>query len=236
MKRLLVGVLVLLCAGDAFARMEGIADAPAVRHQNLMRKGRHELTPAFGVTLMDPYTRNVLAQFSYKYHITDWIAVHAEFDYAAPFKTGLTEDIEREVSSEPIWMSAHPGQQYRMSRTGLGMMILGGASLTPLAGKLSLFGLSAYADFHVDVGAGVALVEGINRLSGSTAVAIMVGAGFRFFPHKAFSVNFDVRDYMVSRTLNLPSTGGTSRKRLTQNPTVMMGVSFFLPLTPAVGP
>ena len=235
MKRLIIGLLVMLVAGDALARMENVADAPAIRHQSLLRKGRHELSPAFGVTLMDSYTRNVLAQFAYKYHATDWIAVSAEFNYATPFKTGLTEDIEREVSSEPIWQAAHPGQLYRMSRTGLGMMALAGVSFTPLSGKLSLFGLAAHADFHIDAGAGVAMLKGINRLPGSTALAVLVGAGFRFFPWKGISVNLDIKDYMVSRTLNLPSTGTTSRKRLTQNPTMMMGVSFFLPLTPDQG-
>ena len=231
MRRAALAMLVLLAAVPVEARIGSVADAPSIRGQNLLRKGRHELTPTFGVSLYDPYTRNLMIQASYQYHFLDWLSAGAEFTYAAPLKTALTKGIEREVARDPGWVETHPGQEYSVSRTGLGLMALAQVSAVPLSGKLALLRRHmAYVDFHVTAGAGICMVKGIGRLSGSPELAILIGGGLRVFPTKVLSVNIDVKDYMVMRVLAQPNNTQSGSKKLTQNPAVLFGVSFFLPM------
>jgi outer membrane beta-barrel protein len=236
MKRIAIVLLVLLGSADAFAKVSVLADAPSVRRQNLLRKSRHEITPSFGVTMGDTFTRSFLFQVGYQYHVLDWLGIGAEFGYAASMKTALTEGIEREVARDPEWQAANPGQSYEMPRTGLQMLALAKASFTPLSGKLVLFRkFLGYVDMHVDVGGGMAKVQGLGKAEGATTFAVLVGGGFRFFPTRMLSVNLDVRDYMVPRKLNQPSNGKPAESKLTQNALFLLGVSFFLPTQNEIG-
>lgn len=235
MKRVAVVILVLLGSAEAAART-GLTDAPSIRHQHLLRKARHEITPAVGVTLGDAYARNLMMQLGYTYHITDWIGVGAEFSYGVAFKTALTEGIESEVTRDPEWQANHPAQSYQLPRSGLNILALARATLVPLSGKLVLFRkFLGYADFHVNVGGGLAMMKGYGGLDDETGFAILVGGGFRFFPMKWWSVNFDVNDYMIPRTVNRPNTGSGGDKEFTQNPAFVFGVSFFLPTAAQTG-
>lgn len=222
MKRIAIILLMMVVSLEAEAKMAGLADAPSIRHQTLIRKGRHELTPAFGITVGKAYNLDMVFQASYQYHFTDWLAAGIEIGYGGvSFKTGLTKGIEAEGrrTEDP--------NTYAVARSGLGLLALAKASLTPLAGKLVLGGqYLGYVDFHINVGVGMATIKYMdwNDPPGKIAVAALVGAGFRYFPIKLLSINVDVQDYMVPRkeTRSKPS-------RFTQNPTVIMGVSFFLP-------
>jgi len=72
----------------------------------------------------------------------------------------------------------------------------------------------------------------------------MVGGGFRFYPTKYLSINLEVKDYMVYRTMNRklvlnPASNlyveeNTSRK-FSQNPTFLLGLSVFFPMSPNQG-
>ena len=222
MKRFAIILLLLVGAGEAQARMTSLADAPAIRHQNLLRKGRHELTPAFGITVGKAYNLDMVFQASYQYHFTDWISAGLEIGYGGvSFKTGLTKGVEEEGrrTEDP--------NTYRVARSCIGLLALAKASVVPLGGKLVLGGrYLGYVDFHVNVGVGMATLKYMDweNHPGTVRVAALVGAGFRYFPIKLLSVNLDVNDYMIPRqeTRSRPS-------RFTQNPTVMIGVSFFLP-------
>jgi outer membrane beta-barrel protein len=236
MKRILIAFLILLGSVDAFAKVGSLADAPSIRHQLLLRKGRHEITPAIGLTMGDVYSRNFLFQVGYQYHITDWIAVGGEVSYAAPFATNLADTIATQVAADPTYQKLNPGRSFGLSRTGLQFIGLAKVSVVPLSGKLVWFGkLLGYADLHVDVGGGGATVRGYGDLSNSGSFAVLVGGGMRFFPTRNISVNLDIKDYMIQRVLVLSRTGAGD-KTLTQNPAFMAGVSFFLPGGPEVGP
>lgn len=237
MKRLAIGLLVLLGSVDASAKVSSLADAPSVRHNVLLHKGRHEINPQFGLTFADPYTQSVVLGIGYLYHITDWVGIGAEFSYGVGIKTKLAQGIEREVTRDPEWKGLHPGQTYEMGRTGLNVLGIVEASFTPLSGKLVLFRkFMGYADFHVNVGVGFASVKGYGVLDSKITYALMVGGGFRLFPHKAVSVNVDVKDYMVPRVVNQPVTSKSGSTKFTQNPTFLLGVSVFLPLANETGP
>ncbi|MBM4396993.1 MAG: outer membrane beta-barrel domain-containing protein [Deltaproteobacteria bacterium] len=235
MKRIAVAIVVLLAASHVYAKT-GLTDAPSIRHQHMLRKARHEITPAIGATLGDAYARNLMLQLGYTYHITDWIGVGAEFSYGVAFKTALTEGIESEVTGDPEWQKVHTGEKYQLARTGLNVLALAKVTLVPFSGKLVLFRkFLGYADVHINVGGGMAMVKGHGGLSDETSFAILVGGGFRFFPMKWWSVNFDVNDYMVPRIVSRAATGSGGDKTFSQNPAFMFGVSFFLPTGSSVG-
>lgn len=222
MKRFAIILLLMMGAGEAHARMTTLADAPSVRHQNLLRKGRHELTPAFGVTVGKAYNLDMIFQASYQYHFTDFISAGLEIGYGGvSFKTGLTRRIEDEGrrTEDP--------NAYQVARSGIGLLALAKVSVVPLGGKLVLGGrYLGYVDFHVNLGVGMATLKYMDWPShpGTIRVAALVGAGFRYFPIKRLSINLDVQDYMIPR-----QEVRARPSRFTQNPAVLLGVSFFLP-------
>jgi len=222
MKRLALILGLLFLAPSALALEGGLADAPAVRYQNLMRKGRHELTPAFGVTLGKSYVTSLMFQGSYQYHFLDWLSAGIEVGYGGVgFKTNLTKNIEAEGrrSEDP--------NSYRVARSNIGLLALAKASLVPLGGKLVLGGRHlGYVDFHINVGVGLATIDykDWENPPGSMTVGVLVGGGVRYYPIKLMSINFEVNDYMVPRR-EIKSDSS----KMTQNPVVMLGLSFFVP-------
>jgi len=227
MKRIAAIVLaVVLLPAVAFAQEATLADAPAIRHQLLMRKGRHELTPAFGVTLNQKYNTDLLFQLSYEYHFFDFFSAGLEIGYAGiGFRTGqgrMIGDIVDDTSQQSL--NPDPAS---FGRSGLGLLVLGKVSFVPLAGKIVLGGKHlGYADIHLTAGVGFGTVSYYDwdNPPSSSALAVMVGGGFRYFPIELLSINFDVRDYMVQRALS-----EKEESRLSQNPMFILGVSFFLP-------
>jgi outer membrane beta-barrel protein len=223
MKRIALVLMLLAFSAEAQAKMGGLADAPSVRRQTLIRKARHELTiTPFGMTVGKAYSNDMIFQAGYQYHFTNWISAGFEVGYGAlSFKTGLTKGIEREgVRTEDTNTS-------KVARSGLGLLALAKGSITPLAGKLVLGGkYLGYVDFHINVGVGVATLKYMDweRAPSKIALAVLVGGGFRYLPIKLLSINVDVNDYMVPRR----ETKSKSSK-FTQNPTVLVGLSFFLP-------
>jgi outer membrane beta-barrel protein len=223
MKRIALALLLLAFSAEAQAKMGSLADAPSVRQQTMVRKARHELTVTpLGFTVGKAYNNDMIFQAGYQYHFTNWISAGLEIGYGGvSFKTGLTEGIEREG------VRTEDPNTYKVARSGLGLLALAKGSIVPLAGKLVLGGkYLGYVDFHVNAGVGVATIKYMDwdNAPGNIGLAVLVGAGFRYFPTKLLSINVDVNDYMVQRR----ETKGKASS-FTQNPTVLLGVSFFLP-------
>jgi outer membrane beta-barrel protein len=222
MKRFVLILMILVVAPEVDAKIGGLSDAPAIRQQTLMRKSRHELTPAVGVSLGKDYVTSLLFQGGYQYHFTDWISAGLEIGYGGVgFKTPLTKNIEQEG------LRTEDPTTYRVARSNLGLMFLAKGSIVPLAGKLVLGGKHlGYVDFHINFGVGLALVEykDWENPPGSMTVAVLVGAGVRYFPIKLLSINFEVNDYMVPR-----AEVATKKSSMSQNPMFVLGLSFFLP-------
>lgn len=237
-------LLVLLTSVDGFAKVGNVSDAPAVRHPHELRKGRHEISVFEGVTLADSYTINLLTQLSYKYHVLDWLGVGLEAAYGASFATPLTNETEGAVNSGE-WSQQNPGQKYNMSRSGLAALVLLDIEFVPFSGKMVLFRkFLGYVDFHIVLGGGYALVRGVNNLSNESTGVFMVGGGFRFYPTKYLSINLEVKDYMVYRTMNRklvlnPASNQyveqNTSKKFSQNPTFLIGLSVFFPMAPTQG-
>lgn len=223
MKRIALVLLLLAVSAEAQAKMGSLADAPSVRHQTFVRKARHELTVTpLGFTVGKAYNNDMIFQAGYQYHFTDWISAGLEIGYGGvSFKTGLTKGIEREG------LRTEDPNTYKVARSGLGLLALVKGSIVPLAGKVVLGGkYLGYVDFHINVGVGMATIKYMNweNPPGTVGLAVLVGGGFRYFPIKLLSINVDINDYMVPRR----ETKGKS-STFTQNPTVLLGLSFFLP-------
>ncbi|HNU69457.1 MAG TPA: outer membrane beta-barrel domain-containing protein [Myxococcota bacterium] len=227
MKRIAILLAVVLLPVAVSAQEASLADAPSVRHQKLIRGGRHELTPAFGVTINQKYNTDLLFQLSYEYHFYDFFSAGLEIGYAGVgFRTGQGKIIGKMVD-EYAQSSQNPTDA-KFGRSGLGLLALAKVSFVPLAGKIVLGGKHlGYADIHLTAGVGFGTVSYYDwdNPPGSSSVAAMVGGGVRFFPIELIGLTFDVRDYMVLRKLS-----STDKKaELSQNPTFIFGVSFFLP-------
>jgi outer membrane beta-barrel protein len=222
MKRLALILAVVIFPAVVFAQEATLADAPAVRQQKMLRKGRHELTPAFGVTLDQKFNTDLVFSASYEYHFVDFASVGVEIGYGGVgFKTGLTKSIESEArrAEDPAGTT--------VARSGLGLLALVKMSFVPLGGKIVIAGKAlGYADIHITAGVGVGTASYYDWDNPPSAVglAVLVGGGFRYFPIDLLSLNFDIKDYMVTRALT-----SHDEKKLTQNPTFMFGISFFLP-------
>jgi len=242
MKRLAVVLLVLLASADATAKVGGLSDAPNIRHQVLLRDARHELTPALTYTFTDDYQRNLILQIGYLYHFLDWLAVGAEIGYGMSsvspdkFKTGLTEDIEREVN--PEYQQGHQGRPYSMGRTGFGLVALAKVVFTPLSGKLILFGkYLGHVDVNGSLGLGTIQFKGFDGMDSAWKLSLFLATGLRFFPHEAVSIDFEVRDYLAfSQPINVTKDGEVNESQARNNFAIMFGLSVFLPVGARTGP
>lgn len=229
MKRLALLMLLLLVSADAFAKVGGLADAPAVRHQNYLRLGRHELTPSLGITMGQTYSTDMLVSAAYQYHFLDYLSAGIQIGYGVTsFKTGVTDSVEAEALGDNE-------ESVVVGRSGLGLVLLGKVDFVPLAGKIVLFDrFLGYADFHISIGGGTATSRFYNwedapGFTDSFRGLLMVGGGFRYFPVKLISLNFDVQDLMVFDRPVVSTKA--SEIAPTHSPTFFFGVSFFLPET-----
>ena len=233
---IIVSAILLTGTGVWAQQSPSLKHMPPIMHKLLMRGHRIELIPALGITVNDKYTRSLLLQLRGAYHVNDWFGVGIEITYGASsknksyFKTGLTRDIESQVSK------AHNGTSFTMSRTYINLLALPYVSFTPFAGKFVVFdNFLGYADIHFDLGAGLAYVgayEGTSDSLGSSATwTAMFGGGMRYFPIKGLSIILSVHDYLVKRALNTSYNGSSSRE-LTNNLAVLIGVGFYFPQVP----
>ena len=72
-----------------------LAGAPAVRHMRVYRDGRFQIQPEFGATLVDEFSRTLFVGGQIGYHFTDWLGIHAFFDYGVSLDTNLTDQISQ---------------------------------------------------------------------------------------------------------------------------------------------
>ncbi|MBM4388223.1 MAG: outer membrane beta-barrel domain-containing protein [Deltaproteobacteria bacterium] len=221
-------VLALTGAGDLFGKGMEISGAPPVRERNYLKKGRHELTPAIGLTISDPYVRSLVTQISYSYHFFHWLGVTADIAYLSSFNTALKEGIESELSK--------PGESFIMSTSSPQFIFDLGITVSPIIGKFMFLGqYLVYWDIHINAGGGLAMVNGKEKIKDSGSFAPYFGVGARFFVNKHLSVNLDFKDYFIKSELNSTYKGTTSDKKYRSNYMFLLGVSFYLPQEITVG-
>lgn len=233
-------LVVAMAAGEAWSAtiqgprrsaLERLEEGDAIRKRLMLRGGRFEAQPVVGFTLNDAFRRNVLFGAHLAYHFNDdWAAGITAFGSAA-FNSDLANRVETQ----------RPEKVDSGSFSDLTYLVTAEALYSPLVGKFALFGRSVVNyDFHVLAGIGVSQVGGGSPNVDELSVAPVIGLGLRTFALDWLAVNIEVRDYIFSSALNSvvdnnsDSTEAKADSEFSNNFTVTVGVSFFLPTQPKV--
>lgn len=219
--------------GPKKSALEKLEDGPSIRNRVQLRGGRFEAAPALGFTLNDAFQRNVLAGAQLTYHFTESIALGGTAFYGFGFNTGLADEVESKRKEK-----ADGGF------SNVGLLASLDFYYTPIHGKFALFGRNVFNyDLHVLVGVGGAQTKGeVSDVEGFN-VAPVAGVGLRTFINEWCAVNLEVRDYIYSTALNAVTETDRSGESETQanselsnNFAVTVGVGFYFPTEPKVGP
>jgi outer membrane beta-barrel protein len=138
-----------------------LAGAPAVRHMRIYRDGRFQIQPEFASTLVDEFSRTLFVGGQIGYHFTDWLGIHAFFDYGVSLDTDLTDQIKdsgQRTDSNALSLPSPAGFSDQIGR----LKFLTGVQATfiPLRGKLALFqALFIDTDFYLFAGVAFAQVQ-----------------------------------------------------------------------------
>lgn len=133
-----------------------LAGAPAVRKMRIYRDGRFQFQPEFGATLVDEFTRTMFFGAQIGYHFTDWLGIHAFFDYGLGLDTNLTDQVSSTGQRTDYNALSLPSPAGFPKQIGQITMLTGvQATFIPLRGKLSLF-QAAFVDTDFYLFGGVA--------------------------------------------------------------------------------
>ena len=213
----------LLISLAANAERADFRDAPPIRKPLNWRAERHHVTPTFGFSVNDEYTRALSAGLSYRYYFNNWVGVGVDFmaTYVS-LDTGLTEQIEAKLTK--------PGQTGRPSLATPGFLVTAGATFVPIYGKMMWFGsLPVAYDLHLLLGVGLATVAGEGRIEDTVTWSPMVGVGARLFFSDWIAVEMSFRDYVIEYAKAAPAAVTEPEKDFEQHFMFTFGVSFFFP-------
>jgi outer membrane beta-barrel protein len=138
-----------------------LAGAPAVRKMRIYRDGRFQIQPEFGATLVDEFTRTMFAGVQMGYHFTDWLGIHAFYDYGIGLDTDLTDQVKEIGQRTDYNALSLPDPKNFDAQIGHIKFLTGiQATFIPLRGKLSLFQAAFVdTDFYLFGGVAIANVE-----------------------------------------------------------------------------
>lgn len=219
-------LVALVAARPAFADdvLEGSA---VVRRTTQYRGGRQELGGLFGMSLGDPYVRNLLPGVRYDLHLTDWWSIGADLLVGIPVRTAAADDIEKKVSKF--------NDTFTMEVSRIAWLAGVRTSIAPFTGKAMLLGsLPVQYDVHVNLSLGFASTPGINVAPGSApppnySIAPGVGGGLRVFVSKVVAVTVDLNDVFINRVLSVNRNSQVPGASFEHNLIATAGVSLFFP-------
>lgn len=223
----LVVASALVLAAPARAENPLLDDAPPKMRVIPLHDGRHIVAPQFGLTFGDPYVQNLMAGILWRYHFNPWLGIGADVWAGGGVNTTLTDDINRELSTE-----ARP---FELSTTALRLLANLTVELVPFSGKAILFSDALVRfDVHVDLGVGVAMVSGSERIDDSVSLAPTFGVGVRIFPSQWLSIGLDLKDYMVERALASRRDSSVPAAEFGHNWLFGLSVGFSFPTNPGI--
>ncbi len=166
MRRLaLVCVLSLPVAAHA-DRVSPLADQPAIRHRLELREGRIEIAPTFEGSISADFKYTLSGGLKIEYHINDWLSVGGMGFFGGAINSGLFDQV---VSSlPPTGQDTYPTPSQTTAEQHVNTMPLHGGvgvTLTPWAGKLSLFG-KIFAHYDIYFSGGFAFAQTKNDFPG----------------------------------------------------------------------
>ncbi|MBC7794072.1 MAG: outer membrane beta-barrel domain-containing protein [Clostridia bacterium] len=147
----------------------------------------HEFSLGIGILPLDAFYKGAVIDASYTYHFSDfWAWEMANVGYSLNVDTGLENELLTEYNVRTT------------QQDGGKITLIGTSSLVvkPLFGKLSLFNSTkVFSETYFVLGMGPVRLERDGR--GTFYYALDVGMGFRFWATQAFSLRFDIRDYLI---------------------------------------
>ncbi len=202
-----------------------LEDAPAVMSYRPLHEGRNWVAPQFGVTLGDPYVTNLMAGVAWRYYVASWFGIGVDAWAGGGITTSLTDSIERELSRET--------STFVLSTSSLRLLANATLEFVPFSGKAMMFSDAlVYADLHIDVGVGAAIIAGSERIEDSISIAPMFGIGGRVFPTRWLSIGLEVKDYVVNRALAARRDGSVAGSSFGHNWLLGLTVGFSFPMLP----
>jgi outer membrane beta-barrel protein len=208
----------------ADAQKTNLRDAPPIRTPLEWRNDRHQLTPLFGFSLNDVYTRSLSLGLTYRYYPANWVGIGVDvFGTYVVLDSALTESIKAELDATDRGVP---------STAAPGIIADVAATFIPLYGKMMWFGTLPVAyDFQIDVGLGMIRTRTTGELDPQTVFAPMWGIGARLFFNDFIAVELGMKDY-IAEFAQIAAPGDTSGEvAWRQNFMFTFGVSFFLPPT-----
>lgn len=226
----ILGALIVIApAADAFAEKdEAVSDGGAiVRRKLLYRSTRFEITPAAGMTLNDPFRRNIIGGAGFYYHLTNEFGIGASGGYGVLHtNTDLSNNINATApSAEDI---SYSEIQWLADFT---------LSYVPIFGKFSIFKSATFPyDLHLTGGLTVVNESGVKAEgSGDVDAEVegirpggVIGGGLRLFVSDMLSINLDTRTLFISRA---PISSGSANAELKPTVFATLGVGIFFPST-----
>ncbi len=147
----------------------------------------HEFSLGLGVLPLDAFYKGAVIGAGYTYHFSDfWAWEMANLNYSLNIDTGLEAELLDRYGVRPV------------DSAGGKITLIGTTNLVvkPLFGKFSVFNLSkVFAETYFVAGGGPIRLERDGR--GTFYFTADIGVGIRFWVVKAFSIRFDVRDYLI---------------------------------------
>ncbi len=198
-----------------------------VRRTTQYRGGRQELGGLFGMSLGDPYVRNLLPGVRYDVHVTDWWSIGADLLVGIPVRTSAANDIEQKVSKF--------NDTFTMEASRIALLAGLRTSIAPFTGKAMLLGsLPVQYDVHLNLSLGFASTPGINVAPGSApppsfSIAPGVGGGMRVFVSKSIAVTVDLNDVFINRVLSVNRNSQVPGAAFDHNLIATAGLSLFFP-------
>lgn len=234
---LAITVLTLTSASIAMAQEEDKApnvvddSGPVVRRKLLYRSTRFEAAPLIGVTVADPFNRNVIVGANLGFHLTNEIGISLTGGYGVTqWATSLRENMDAELASR--------NRLGDLEYSHMAWVVGAEGSFVPFYGKFALLDSAIINyDFHLIGGVSFIGLSAVNaqtdtavdgsRLS-KNVVAPTIGAGMRFFMGDMLSLNLDFRDYIYSKA-TVYRNGATLNEELGNNVMLTIGLGIFLP-------
>lgn len=209
----------------------------AVQQRFIIKDGRFEIQPFWGLTLNDQFVGHPGPGLAINYYITEAMAIGINGQYYEPFNTD----------------SAFNAQVRRAARVGVPLteyQWAAAANFTyvPASGKFAGFqNFIFHYDFYVVGGIGAISTRPIpvidpdyRNFQFSPKVAFNAGAGLKIFFNRWFAAVLEVRDYIFLDELESMTQSATNPERedtwmgdsaLTNNVQAQLGVSVFIPFS-----
>jgi outer membrane beta-barrel protein len=208
-------------------RRNPLEGQPPIRHKVEMRKLRFEISPQFFVSLNQDFKHFLGGGATLQFHITDWLGITATIAGGGGVNTGLSDRLSS--GDQAVLPAMERGlqpsrEQFQAHLATINMMFDIGVAITPMAGKLALFGAAFLRyDLYAIIGIG-----GLNMANGwSNYIAThaptdndemclgqnpnhcdpsnsgfkfggVFGIGVHLYFTKWIGMNVEVRDFVVS--------------------------------------